>query len=134
MNAHYPAVARRAGHRCEYCHAPEVIFNLSFEVEHIVPVSEGGGDDESNLALSCRSCNLFKGASLTGLNGASETAFRLFHPRQDRWIEHFDLDTETGSIRALTPVARGTVMRLHMNSPVQVTARRQWIALGLFPV
>ena len=31
MNPHYPLVAERAGHRCEYCHAPEVIFNFPFE-------------------------------------------------------------------------------------------------------
>ena len=60
MNPHYPSVARRAGHRCEYCCAPEAIFNFPFEVEHIVPPQRGGGGDESNLALSCRSCNLFK--------------------------------------------------------------------------
>jgi len=35
MNRHYAGVAERAGHRCEYCHAPEAIFNLPFEVEHI---------------------------------------------------------------------------------------------------
>ena len=42
-------VAERAGHRCEYCHAREAIFNLPFEVEQIVPTSRGGPDDESNL-------------------------------------------------------------------------------------
>ena len=48
MNRHYAGVAERAGHRCEYCHAPEAIFNLPFEVEHIVPTSRDGPDDESN--------------------------------------------------------------------------------------
>ena len=37
MNPNYPFVAERACHRCEYCHAPEAIFNFPFEVEHIVP-------------------------------------------------------------------------------------------------
>ena len=40
MNPQYAEVARRAGHRCEYCHAPEVIFNFPFEVEHILPRQE----------------------------------------------------------------------------------------------
>jgi phenylacetate-coenzyme A ligase PaaK-like adenylate-forming protein len=31
MNPHYPQVALRAGHRCEYCHAPEAVFNLPLE-------------------------------------------------------------------------------------------------------
>jgi len=35
MNPRYPAVSHRALHQCEYCHAPEGIFNLPFEVEHV---------------------------------------------------------------------------------------------------
>jgi hypothetical protein len=35
MNPHYRVVAQRAGHRCEYCRAPEAVFNFPFEVEHI---------------------------------------------------------------------------------------------------
>ncbi len=48
MNPRYVQVALRAGHRCEYCHAPEVVFNFPFEVEHIIPVSRCGLDTESN--------------------------------------------------------------------------------------
>jgi 5-methylcytosine-specific restriction endonuclease McrA len=50
MNPYYPLVAERAAHRCEYCHAPELIFNVPFEVDHIIPISKGGSDDPSNLA------------------------------------------------------------------------------------
>ena len=53
MNPHYTAVAERAAHRCEYCHAPEAIFNFSFEVEHVMPTSREGTDDITNLALAC---------------------------------------------------------------------------------
>ncbi|MBC7854323.1 MAG: HNH endonuclease [Pirellulaceae bacterium] len=60
MNAAYAAVARRAEHRCEYCHAPEVVFNFPLEVEHIVPPQRGGSGELDNLALACRACNLFK--------------------------------------------------------------------------
>ncbi len=66
MNARYPFVARRARHRCEYCHAPESLFNFPFEVEHVVPRSHDGGDDEANLALACRACNVAKSDHLTG--------------------------------------------------------------------
>jgi len=31
-------------------------------VDHIVPVSKGGTNDESNLQWMCRSCNCAKGA------------------------------------------------------------------------
>jgi 5-methylcytosine-specific restriction endonuclease McrA len=66
MNPHYPGVARRAGHRCEYCRAPEGIFNFPFEVEHVCPIAHGGMNDEVNLALACRACNVFKAEYRTG--------------------------------------------------------------------
>jgi len=59
MNPFYTLVADRAAHQCEYCHAPELVLNFPFEVEHIIPVSLSGDDTESNLALACCcSCNL----------------------------------------------------------------------------
>ena len=66
MNPRYPPVARRAAHRCEYCHAPEALFNFPFEVEHITPLCREGADDLLNLALACRSCNLYKADHLSG--------------------------------------------------------------------
>ncbi|GAB4451988.1 MAG: hypothetical protein OHK0029_02150 [Armatimonadaceae bacterium] len=51
MNALYPEVAARAQNRCEYCHAPEEVFNFPFEVEHVHPRMRGETDDLDNLAL-----------------------------------------------------------------------------------
>jgi HNH endonuclease len=133
MNVHYPQVALRAEHRCEYCHAPEVVFNFPFEVEHIVPVSLGGDDTEANLALACRSCNLWKAAYVTGLDPESGIEVPLYHPRQDLWEIHFTVDAERGEIHGQRPRGRATVMRLRMNDPAQRAARQQWMRLGLFP-
>ncbi len=133
MNAHYPLVAERAEHRCEYCHAPEAIFNFAFEVEHIRAVAHSGPDDKSNLALACRACNLYKTAHLTGIDEVSQSEVLLFNPRQQRWEEHFNVDPESCEIRGLTPIGRATVARLRMNSQPQLDARRQWQDLGIFP-
>ncbi len=133
MNRLYAVVAERAGHRCEYCHAPEAIFNLPFEVEHIVPTSRDGPDDESNLALACRACNLFKSDQQTGIDDTTQEVVRLFHPRLDRWDEHFRVESEEGSIQGLTPTGRVTVACLRMNRVVQREARRSWMKLNLYP-
>lgn len=133
MNQHYPAVAQRAAHRCEYCHAPEAIFNFPFEVEHVIPVSRGGADAVLNLALACRSCNLHKADSISGVDEATGNVVPLFHPRDDFWDEHFQADTATGELRGLTPTGCATVSALQMNSPDQLSARRLWMRLGLFP-
>jgi hypothetical protein len=133
MNPRYAQVALRAGHRCEYCHAPEVLFNFPFEVEHIRPVSRGGTDTEKNQALACRSCNLRKATHVGGIDPESEAMVRLFNPRHDLWEEHFQAGPESGEIIGLTAIGRATIARLQMNSEAQMSARRQWMRLGLFP-
>lgn len=48
-------VFKRDKFSCQYCgrSAPDVIL----EVDHIVPVSKGGGNDLMNLITSCQDCN-----------------------------------------------------------------------------
>ena len=133
MNRHYAEVARRAAHRCEYCRAPEAVFNFPFEVEHVIPVSHKGIDEQANLALACRSCNIHKASHLTGFNDVTQEETVLFNPRLDRWDDHFRIDKETGAIPAETGIGRATVSRLKMNRDTQLVARLRWMQLGLFP-
>lgn len=53
-------VFKRDDFTCQYCgaHPPATVLH----VDHIVPVAEGGGNDESNLITACQGCNLGKGA------------------------------------------------------------------------
>jgi hypothetical protein len=133
MNPYYSAIAERANHRCEYCHAPELVFNFPFEVEHIVPMFRQGTNEESNLALACRACNLRKGISVSGIDSDSNIEVQFFHPRQNLWSEHFQIDMQAGMVMGITAVGKVTVENLKMNSAAQVAARKLWIRLGLFP-
>ncbi len=133
MNPLYPGVAERAGDRCEYCRAPEAVFNFAFEVEHISPRSAGGGDSPENLALACESCNLHKSDATAGRDEQTGAQVPLFHPRQDEWHTHFHFDSENGTVEGLTAVGRATVARLKMNSGAQLRARRHWARLSLYP-
>ena len=126
-------VAERAGHRCEYCRAPEAIFNFPFEVEHVVPKGRGGADHAANWALSCRACNLHKSDGVDFMDPETQKVVPLFNPRRDRWEEHFRVEDPTGALVGLTPVGRATVDCLRMNRPAQLQARRQWMRLKLFP-
>jgi hypothetical protein len=133
MNPHYPRVAQRAAHQCEYCRAPEAVFNMAFEVEHIIPTNRGGRNDESNWARACRSCNVYKSDCIEVFDADTRGIARLFHPRLDLWVDHFSFEKSTGLIVGRTPVGRVTVARLQMNRSVQLAARQQWMRLRLFP-
>lgn len=50
------AILRRWGWRCCYCDA------RASHLDHVVPLSRGGTDVESNIVPACASCNLSKGA------------------------------------------------------------------------
>jgi len=48
-------ILKRDRNTCQFCgaRAPEA----ELEVDHIIPVSKGGTDNESNLITKCRECN-----------------------------------------------------------------------------
>ena len=133
MSPFYARVSQRAGRRCEYCRAPEDIFNFHFELDHIFPTARGGTNDLDNLALACPACNLFKSNFLTGFDAETQTETPLFDPRRDRWHDHFRPNTKNGRLEAVTPTGRATVSRLQMNHPDQIEARLLWMRLNLFP-
>lgn len=120
------AVRQRADNRCEYCHLPEHLSNLSFHVEHIVAKQHQGSDHLDNLALACDRCNLNKGPNLT-TKFAGET-IELFHPRQDDWIDHFEFSGP--EIVGITAVGKATIELLKMNAPRRVALRRQILSQG----
>lgn len=62
QRAHIPGAVRRAvyerdGWACLYCGA-----EAALSLDHVVPWSLGGSDDESNLQTLCLPCNVRKGA------------------------------------------------------------------------
>lgn len=133
MNRFYPKVSARALNRCEYCRAPEIVFNMPFEIDHIIPQARGGTNVMSNLALSCSICNLFKSDHLTSYDIETQLQMQLFNPRKNVWIQNFSIDLETAEVVGITPRGRATVTCLQMNRTHQISARRSWIALDMFP-
>jgi len=123
-------VRARANQRCEYCRIHQSIYpDFTFHIEHIVAKQHGGRDEVDNLALSCHLCNSKKGPNLSSLDPDSGLLMRLFHPRTDRWIEHFR-DAEDGRIVGLTDVGRTAVRLLDMNSEIRTRIRREIRRLG----
>jgi hypothetical protein len=122
-------VRERAGDRCEYCRLRQRhdLFH-AFHVEHIIARQHGGADDFENLAWACHQCNLHKGTNLAGLDPDTGEMVRLFHPRRDRWEDHYAWDG--AKLAGLTAIGRTTAWLLEMNAPERVELRRLLMALG----
>jgi len=120
------------GHRCAYCRSP-IVIGIPMVIEHIVPIVAGGLTAMDNLCLSCYRCNEFKGARQTAPDPDDGQVILLFHPRRQRWNEHFAWDQENINVRGITPHGRATVELLKLNSDWIVQARRLWIIAGVHP-
>jgi hypothetical protein len=117
-------VRERAEQRCEYCRLPQSVLPLPFQIDHIVAEQHGGQSEEDNLAFACPSCNRYKGPNIAGRDSETGELVRLFHPRTDRWSEHFE-SAGGGSIVARSAAGRVTLQVLRMNAPDRVSLRKQ---------
>jgi hypothetical protein len=123
MEARLQAEVRvRAQGRCEYCQSPESITRVPFQIDHIIPQKHGGPTTRENLALSCFFSNTHKGPNLSGLDPQTGELTRLFHPREDRWQDHFRW--EGSVLTGLTAIGRVTVRVLDINRADAVIVRQ----------
>lgn len=131
------AVRRRviasAHQRCGYCLTDQRISGAHLQIEHILPLSRGGTSDESNLWLACAACNSYKGAITHAIDPETNTLVDLYNPRTQLWHEHFAWSNDGVAIVGTTPTGRATVIALHLNNDLIVTARRQWVLAGWHP-
>lgn len=118
--------------RCAYCQSSEALTVVTFEVEHIQPLSVGGQTTFENLCLACPSCNRHKANRVFGVTDEGTQA-RLFHPHRDRWLDHFDWSVNSTLIVGLTDIGIATVNSLRMNRPLLVEVRSLWVTLGKHP-
>jgi len=66
-------------------------------------------------------CNLHKGPNMTGIDPVTGQSARLFHPRQDRWEDHFHWQGAVMGGR--TVIGRATIRVLDANDPLLVAVR-----------
>lgn len=103
------------------------------EIEHILPRSLGGSDEEVNIWLSCGLCNRYKGSQTQGIDPVNDATVELFNPRTQVWTEHFRWSSDGAYIIGLTGVGRGTVTALRLNNELAVEVRRNWVLAGWHP-
>src|SRR2546427_9387215 len=123
-------VRQRAGETCEYCLVAEAYSFFPHEIDHLTAQQHGGETIETNLALACVLCNKHKGTNLSSIDPPTGQVVLLFHPRRDRWADHFPLTGER--IGPLTAEARATARLLQFNIESRLVERRALLAAGAF--
>lgn len=122
-------VWRRAAGSCEYCRVPQSFDPLPFGIDHIRPQYHHGPTTAENLALCCFHCNTFKAVNVAGYDPDTNQLTRLFDPRNDRWTDHFAI--ETGTIVGRSAIGRTTADVLRLNLAERVEFRSILNAMGV---
>jgi len=123
-------VATRADFLCEYCLIAEADTFFGCEIEHIISLKHGGSSTPDNLAYACVFCNRHKGTDIGSISESGEFS-RLFNPRTDHWIDHFQL---VGiRIEPLTTAGEVTARILQFNHSDQVLEREALNIVGRYP-
>jgi hypothetical protein len=105
----------------------------AFSVEHIDPRSRAGATVTDNLAYACQGCNNHKYNRTHGTDPVTGETVPLFHPRQQRWREHFAWTPDGTMIVGLSPTGRATVDLLRLNREGLVNLRRLLFVAGEHP-
>ncbi len=104
------------------------------EIEHIVPLAQGGNDDEANLWLARPICNGHKSDKVAGVDPLTGMTVALFNPRTQSWWDHFVWADDGIQILGTTPTGRATVEALHLrDDPDALTVRSYWVLAGWHP-
>ncbi|MGB1241351.1 MAG: HNH endonuclease [Chitinophagales bacterium] len=117
-------VVERAKGRCEYCKCLRKYSPQPFNIEHIIPIAQGGTSDLDNLALSCGGCNGHKYTKIAALDPVSLQIVSLFHPRKNIWKDHFIWDVSFTKVIGITAIGRATINALHLNRQELINLRK----------
>jgi hypothetical protein len=97
------------------------------------PLDRGGTIALDNLALACQGCNNYKYTKTEGRDPVSGDSVSLYHPRQQRWRDHFAWNDDFTLVIGLTPTGRATVKALQLNREGLVNLRRVLYSMGEHP-
>lgn len=116
-------VIQRAGERCEYCGLSQTGQAATFHIDHVMPIAAGGGTVADNLALTCVSCSLSKGARQMLEDPKTGEIVPIFSPRKQSWQEHFCWDDV--HVVGLTATGRATIAALNLNRGIILAIRAE---------
>jgi hypothetical protein len=108
-------------------------------VEHVIPQAAWLEtqapnflpNDRENLAVACYQCNIIgKRAHTRGIDPLSGAEVELFHPRRQRWSDHFEWSIDYLTLKGKTPTGWATIAVLRLNGP-RYRAQRRLLRLAI---
>jgi hypothetical protein len=117
-------VVERAQGSCEYCRSQARFATQAFSIEHVIPQSKTGQSSLDNLALVCQGCNNHKYNKTEAIDPITGEIAPLYHPRQQKWSDHFSWNEDFSLIIGITTIGRVTVETLQLNREGLVNLRR----------
>lgn len=108
---------------------PLLYIRLRFRSITSSPASMGA-QPRSQIWLSPASTATVKGPNIAGLDSETGDLVRLFHPRTDKWTDHFVWDGP--ELKGRTQIGRVTISVLFINDPEVVALRRALQEEGVF--
>ncbi len=126
-------VIDRANGNCEYCRILARVATESMEVDHVLPVSQGGLTIAENLASACHGCNQRKRDRLKGFDAVSGKIVPLYNPRTMNWKKHFAWSEDSTLVIGRTATGRVTVDLMGLNRSGLVNLRGLLIMVGEHP-
>ncbi|WP_255552860.1 HNH endonuclease [[Phormidium] sp. ETS-05] len=102
-------------------------------MDHVIPLSMGGSNDSTNLALACFHCNRRKGRAQEAIEPESGEKVALFNPRLDTWRQHFRWSEDYLHLIGITPTGRVTIETLALNRERIIGIRAADYAVGRHP-
>lgn len=102
-------------------------------MEHIIPFHISEDNTLENLALSCGGCNSFKSIHTKANDPVTSELVPLYHPRKDKWNDHFAWSSDYLNIVGTTPSGRVTVEKLRLNRTGLINLRKLTLLIGEHP-
>lgn len=121
-HAKHDAVRARYHMCCGYCSVAEAEAGGELTVDHYVPTSFGGGDDDDNLVYACIRCNQYKG-DFRPTEQDLVSGRIVLHPLRDDVGKHLVSVQTTGRLEHLSETGRFHITLLHLNRPALVDLR-----------
>ena len=119
--------------RCAYCQSDQRYVLGVLEIDHIIPLSEGGTSDEENLCLACRLCNGYKASQTSAIDIEFGQEVPLFNPRTQSWSQHFTWSNDGTLLVGKTACGRATISALKLNNKIALMVRQNWVEAGWHP-